>query len=176
MLQDWTIQARTDRCDVTGQPFTDGQPFYTLLYRDDAQGGGDSALARRDVSEDGWRQLRADRDAPRPFSFWRSRFTPPPPPAPEALPKADAETLLRHFLTQNRPEHTRTVYVLALMLERKKLLRPTDAQTDPDTGAHLLFYEHAKTGESLAVTDPGVRLDQLDALQREVSALLKEGR
>ena len=62
MLPDWTIQARTNRCDVTGQPFADGESFYTLLYRD-----RDDTLSRRDVSAEGWRQLKADRSAPRPF-------------------------------------------------------------------------------------------------------------
>ena len=168
MLQDWTIQARTNHCDVTGEPFAEGEPFYTLLYRD-----RHDALSRRDVSVAGWRQLRADARTARPFSFWRSKFTPPAPPAPEALPRADAESLLRRFLADNRPGHGRVIYILALMLERKRLLRQTDAQTDPFTGQRLLFYEHVKTGESFVVLDPGVRLDQLGDVQREVADLLK---
>ena len=169
MLQDWTIQARAYRCDVTGQPFGDGEFFYTLLYRD-----GDDALSRRDVSAEGWKLLRADRDALRPFSFWRSRFTPPPAPAPDAFPKADAETRLRGFLAENRPEHTRAIYILALMLERKKILRPTDTrQEEGESGRRLLFYEHAGTGETFVVIDPGLRLDQLKEVQREVGELLK---
>jgi hypothetical protein len=171
MLNDWTIQARTDHCDLSGEPFAEGQPFYTLLYRDRQDG-----LSRRDVSEAAWRQLRADPQAKRPFSFWRSKFTPPPPPAPETLAKADAETLLRHYLTANRPEHRQVIYILALMLERKRLLRPTDVQPDPSGGSgRLLFYEHAKTGESFVVGDPGLRLDQLEDVQREVGTLLKHG-
>ena len=168
MLQDWTIQARTDRCGVTGQPFADGEFFYTLLYRD-----RDDALSRRDVSAEGWRQLKADKTAPRPFSFWRSKFAPPPPPTPEALPKADAETRLRRFLAENRPEHARAAYILALMLERKRVLRPTDTRQDGAGGQRLLFYEHAATGETFVVADPGLRLDQLEEVQREVSELLK---
>ena len=169
MLQDWTIQARTNRCDVTGQAFADGEFFYTLLYRD-----RDDTFSRRDVSAEGWRQLRADKTASRPFSFWRSKFTPPPPPAPDALPKADAETRLRRFLADPRPEHTRAIYILALMLERKKVLRPTDTrQEDGEGGRRLLFYEHAGTGETFVVTDPGLRLDQLEEVQREVGELLK---
>ena len=170
MLQDWTIQARTDHCDVTGEPFADGEAFYALLYRD-----RQDVLARRDVSAAGWRQLRADPKAARPFSFWRSKFTPPPAAPPEALPPADAETLLRRFLAESRPEHAKVIYILALMLERKRRLRPRDAPPDPTTGQRLLIYEHVGTGESFAVRDPGLRLDQLDDVQREVGALLKAG-
>ena len=165
---DWTIQARADRCDVTGQPFADGETFYTLLYRD----RHDDAFSRRDVSAEGWKRLRADKQSPPPFCFWRSKFIPPAPHAPEALPKADAESLLRRYLAENRPEHARTVYILALMLERKRLLRPTDARADEANDRRLLFYEHTKTGETFVVVDPGLRLDQLDEVQREVAGLL----
>ena len=153
---------------MTGQPFAAGEFFHTLLYRE-----RDDALSRRDVSAEGWRQLKADKSLPRPFSFWRSKFAPPPAKAPEALPKADVETRLRRFLAENRPEHARAAYILALMLERKRVLRPTDAQQDEASGRRLLFYEHVATGETFVVADPGLRLDQLEEVQREVGELLK---
>ncbi len=167
-MQEWTIQARTNRCDITGEPFGDGEAFYTLLYRDEKQ----DTLHRRDVSQKSWRALQADPAAEPPFSFWRSKFTPPPPPAPEALPKADAEELLRRFLTENLPAQTRAIYILALMLERKRLLRPTGTKQDEETGRKLLFYEHARTGEMFVVVDPVLRLDQVAEVQREVAGLL----
>lgn len=169
MLQDWAIQSRADRCEISGKPFEDGQHFFTLLYRDQK----DDALRRRDVSEAAWRTLQKDPAAEVPFCFWRSKFTPPPPPAPEALPKADAEELLRRFLAEDRPEQSRAAYILAVMLERKKLLRPTGTKPDEETGQKLLFYEHARTGETFVVNDPGLRLDQIAEVQGEVAALLK---
>ena len=59
------------------------------------------------------------------------------------------------------------------MLERKRVLRPTDSCTDEAGGRRLLFYEHAATGETFVVADPGLRLDQLEEVQREVGELLK---
>ncbi len=167
-MQEWTIQARTDRCDITGEPFGDGEAFYTLLYRE----GKQDTLHRRDVSQKSWRALQADPAAAPPFSFWRSKFTPPPPPAPEALPKADAEGLLRRFLIENLPGQTRAAYILALMLERKRMLRPTGTRQDEETGRKLLFYEHVRTGETFVVVDPVLRLDQIEEVQREVAGLL----
>lgn len=169
MLQDWTIQSRADRCEISGEPFADGKHFFTLLYRE----GKADTLRRRDVSAAAWRALQKDPSAELPFCFWRSRFTLPPPPAPEALPKADAEGLLRRFLSENRPEQRRAVYILAVMLERKKLLRPTDTRPDEESGQKLLFYEHARTGETFVVVDPALRLDQIAEVQSEVAALLK---
>lgn len=168
MLQDWTIQARADRCDVTKEPFVDGQPFLTLLYRD--KHGG---LVRRDVSEKGWSQLQADPASKPPFSFWRSKFTLPPLPAPEAFPRTDAEALLRRFLTAGLLEERRAAYILTLMLERKRVLRPTG--TAEEDGRRLLLYEHAKTGETFVVFDPMLRLDQVEEVQHEVAGLLAMG-
>ena len=167
-MQDWTIQARADRCSVTGEPFKDGESFYTLLYRD-AQ---DDALHRRDVSPQSWHTLQADPAAAPPFSVWRSKFT-PPVRAPETLPRADAEGLLRRFLAENLPGQARAIYILALMLERKRLLRPTDTRQDEETGRRLLFYEHVRTGETFVVTDPGLKLDKIAEVQQEVAGFLK---
>ncbi len=168
MLHDWTIQARAESCDITHRPFADGEHFYTLLYRDKHD-----ALHRRDVSEDAWRSLQqAAPAAEPPFSFWRSKFTAPPAVAPETLPKEDAESLLRRFLTEGRPEQARAAYILAVMLERKRLLRPTDTREDGANGERLLMYEHVRTGETFVVVDPRLRLDQLAEVQREVAELL----
>ena len=168
-MNDWTIQSRADHCEVSGQPFADGEAFFTLLYRDKKL----NTLRRRDVSKAGWRTLQSGPEKDAPFCLWRSRFTAPPPPSPEALPRADAEGLLRRFLGENRPEQRRAAYILALMLERKRLLRPTETRPDEAGGGKLLFYEHARTGETFVVTDPGLRLDQIAEVQREVAALLK---
>ncbi len=167
-MQEWTIQTRADRCDVTSEPFKDGESFYTLLYRN----AKDDTLHRRDVSPQSWRTLQADPAAEPPFSVWRSKFT-LPTRAPETLPKADAEGLLRRFLVASLPEHARATYILALMLERKRLLRPTGTRQDEETGRRLLFYEHVRTGETFVVVDPGLKLDQIAEVQQEVAGLLQ---
>lgn len=191
MVTDWSIQTRGDACALTGRAFAGGEAFYTLLYRNPQ----DETLTRRDVSEAAWRDLRADRDAEPPFSFWRTKFTPPASAtaaAPETLPKENAEALLRRFLTAGpggrpAPEHVRTCYILALMLERKRLLRPVPAATpgqqsttggsdENDSsggpGGRLLVYEHARTGEVFLIQDPALRLDDIEEVQREVAELL----
>ncbi|HAM41722.1 MAG TPA: hypothetical protein DCP69_10420 [Candidatus Omnitrophica bacterium] len=56
------------------------------------------------------------------------------------------------------------------MLERKRTLKHRD--TTEQDGQKILIYEHARTGETVLVPDPRLRLDQLEAVQTEVSALL----
>lgn len=160
MNHDWEIRKRSDACTVTQRPFAEGEFFYTALYRD-----ADS-FRREDVSEEAWTALPPE---PRPFSFWRSKFEMPPPPPPEPLGKQDAESLLRRLIEENADETRNARYILALMLERKRLLKPM-----PSEEADLLVYEHAESGETFLVPDPRLSLDQVPEVQREVSALLGE--
>jgi len=54
-----------------------------------------------------------------------------------------------------------------LMLERKRILRPVESR---DAG--LLVYEHAATGETFVVANPGLSFDSIPAIQSEVYGLL----
>jgi hypothetical protein len=166
MQNEWTIQSRSGRCAATGRDFTEGECFYTLLFRE--QGG----FRREDLSEEAWQQRQANgAGSAQPYSFWRSKFEPPAPPAPEALAKETAEDLLRRYMTGHDEGHANARYILALMLERKRLLK--QVETKEDLHGRTLVYEHVKTGEVFIVPDPGLRLDQIEAVQNEVAALLR---
>ncbi len=158
MNQDWEIRKRSDTCTVTQRAFAEGEFFYTALYRE-----GDG-FRREDVAEEAWTSLPAE---PQPFSFWRSKFEMPPPPPAEPLAKQDAESILRLLISENAESTLNARYILALMLERKRVLKPMPSG-DPD----VLVYEHAQTGETFIIPDPHLGLDQVPEVQREVSALL----
>lgn len=160
MNQDWEIRKRSDICTVTQRPFVEGEFFYTALYRE-ADG-----FRREDVNEEAWGNLPEE---PRPFSFWRSKFEMPPPPPPEPLAKQDAESILRHLIAENAESSRNARYILALMLERKRLLKPMPSEDDD-----ILVYEHAESGETFLIPNPRLSLDQVPEVQREVSALLGE--
>ena len=162
MNQDWSIQSRSERCSVSGEPFQDGEYFYTLLFHEKER------LRREDLSEAAWKARDSARE---PFSFWRSKFEPPPPPSPEPLGKQTAEDLLRQYMQEGDSQHASARYILALMLERKRLLKQVEARKGED-GGRILIYEHAKTGEVFVVPEPELHLDQIEKVQTEVSALL----
>jgi hypothetical protein len=159
--EEWSIQHRSEMCAATGRRFEEGENFYTLLFRD-----GDG-FRRQDLSEEAWRERNENLQ---PFSFWRSRYEPPPPAPPEPLPKENAEELFRRLVSAGDNANANACYVLAAMLERKRLLKQIQFE-ERDRG-RVLIYEHVKTGDVFVVPDPRVRLDQLDSVQAEVARLL----
>lgn len=158
---EWSIQHRAEVCAMTGRPFAAGESFYTLLFRD-----GDG-FRRQDLSEEAWRQRNENLQ---PFSFWRTRFEPPPPAPPEPLPKENAEELFRRLVAAADRANANACYVLAAMLERKRILK--QIQTEQNEQGRVLIYEHAKSGDVFVVPDPQLHLDELGDVQREVMALM----
>jgi hypothetical protein len=162
LTNDWPIKHRADACARTQRPFQPGEQFYTLLFR---EGEG---FRREDLSEEAWTQRNENI---RPFSFWKSRYEPPPAEPPEPLAKENAEDILRRLLAQNDPANVNACYVLAVMLERKRVFK--QIKTEQSEGRPVLIYEHAKSGDVFIVPDVRLRLDEIEHVQHEVSLLLK---
>lgn len=161
LTNEWAIKHRSDVCTATNRPFSDGEYFYTLLFREP---GG---FRREDLSEEAW---TARNENIQPFSFWRSRFEPAPPQTPGPLGKETAEPLFRRLIaSSDAPPNA--CYVLAVMLERKRVLKQIKTEADGD--GKVLVYEHPATGDVFLVRDPELRLDELETVQNEVTNLLR---
>jgi hypothetical protein len=158
---EWAIKHRADACAVTQRPFRPGESFYTLLFHD-ADG-----YRREDLSEEAW--LNRNENI-QPFSFWKSRYEPLPPRSPEPLAKENAEQLFRRLISSESPP-ANACYVLAAMLERKRVLK--QVKTEEAATGRILIYEQAATGDVFIVPDPQLRLDELENVQNEVANLLQ---
>jgi hypothetical protein len=157
---EWAIKHRADICSVTQRPFAAGEYFYTLLFHD-AEG-----YRREDLSEEAWQKRNENIQ---PFSFWKTRYEPLPQPT-ETLAKENAEELFRRLIASENPP-ANACYVLAAMLERKRVLK--QIKTENAEKGRLLIYEHGPTGDVFIVPDPGLRLDELEHVQNEVAQLLR---
>src|SRR4051812_44249538 len=151
LTNDWPIKHRADACARTQRSFEPGEQFYTLLFRE-----GDG-FRREDLSEEAWTQRNENI---RPFSFWKTRYEPAPAASSEPLKKEEAEDILRRLLTTNDPTQVNACYVLAIMLERKRVLK--QIRTEETDGRSVLIYEHAKTGDVFLVPDVDLRLGELE--------------
>jgi hypothetical protein len=161
-MTEWDIQARSNACTACHTAFAEKQTYHTLLAMN-ADG-----YQRRDLCASCFAGIRRDGV----ISYWQGQYKLPPPPPPEPIRKDTAETLLRKLVKSSDPAHTGARYILAVMLERKKILRHRDTVHDENRN-NILVYEHAQSGESFTVPDPHLRLDQLDEVQRRVAELLQ---
>ena len=89
----------------------------------------------------------------------------------EPLKKEDAGELLRKLMTLDDPAMKNVVYVLAVMLERSKILVERDAKGQDD-GTIRRVYEDRKNGDTFVILDPRLRLENLGEVQQQVVALL----
>ena len=158
---EWAIKHRADFCAATHRPFVPGEYFYTLLYYD---AGG---YRREDLSEEAWQNRNENI---RPFSFWKSRYEPLPPKPAEPVPREDAEQLFRRLMASNNPPKN-ACYVLAAMLERKRVLKQVN--TEQSANGRVLIYEQSTSGDVFVVPDPQLRLDEVESVQNEVAQLLR---
>lgn len=168
IAESWHIRSRARQCAATARPFEEGETIVTALFADPAS----AAYLRKDFALDSWEAL--DPAAGPAFSFWRTTYQPPVHEGkPDPLKKEDPESLLRRLVDEDE-EHTENArYILAVMLERKKILRETDSQRA--AGGILRVYEHRKEGDVFIVRDPDIPLDQAEKIQQEVIELLENG-
>lgn len=160
-MTEWNLQSRSHACAACNTPFADKEIYHTVLRH------GDEGYTRRDLC----RQCFNDAARAQAMSYWQGEYRAPAPPPPEPLQKETAETLLRKLAEAADPSHAAARYILAVMLERKKILKHRDTVHE-DNGVELLVYEHARSGESFTIPDPHLRLDQLAEIQEQVVALL----
>jgi hypothetical protein len=164
---DWNIQTRSHGCEACGRLFADQESYHTLLFDEK------ESFRRSDVCSSCWqRQYSEARDRKGFISYWQGIYEAPPPPQ-DPIKKETAETVLRKLIELNDPQYVSAGFILAVMLERKRLLKVKE-QLVRD-GRRVFVYEQPRTGDVFTITDPQLRLDQLEQVQREVAALLEHG-
>lgn len=166
-MNEWNIQSRAHACESCARPFTDRQAYHTLLF------DRKNEFLRQDVCPECWQTKFNDARAQAGFiSCWQGLYE-APPPANEPVNKETAETLLRKLIEQNDPRHGPASYILAVMLERKRILKVKEQLVRE--GKRTFIYEQPRTGDVFTITDPDLHLDQLEEVQRDVAALLEHG-
>ena len=168
-MNDWNIQSRASACEACAQPFADRQPLHTLLSDEHAEN-----LRRMDICEACWQSQFSDGARQRKgfISHWQSIYEAPAAHA-DAIHRETAETLLRKLIDQNDPQHAPAMFILAVMLERKRVFKVKEQIVHE--GKRVFIYEQPGTGDVFTIADPDLHLDQLEVVQRDVAALLEHG-
>ncbi len=163
MSQEWNIRSRGHICTICQRPLADKAPVISALR--EVQGG----YERFDCHPECWKAAERDWE---PFSQWDGVYFAPVKEAKnEPLKKEDAGELLRQLVTMDDPAMKNVVYVLAVMLERSKILVERDRKELED-GTIRRVYEDRKQGDTFVILDPRIRLENLAEVQQQVVSLL----
>ena len=158
-VENWSVRKCSKACSKCEKGFADKEALHSRLIFDAGE------YFRHDFCEACWSKEDSAQNS------WKTVFIVPPPPQEEAVKKENAESLLRRLLAKENEEDLNAIFILTVMLERKKILVERDNQKTED-GRKLRIYEHKKTGESFMVIDPELKLDELEEVQEEVVVLL----
>ncbi len=169
LMIDWNIQTRSRGCQACEKSFADKQPYHTVLLEEKQE------YRRLDICQSCWeahyREGASDRKGF--ISQWQGVYHAPPAAPVEAIQKESAETLLRKLIEANDPKYGPVCYILAVMLERKRILKVKEQIKGPN--GRVFIYEHAKSGDIFTIADPNLQLDQLEEVQRNTADLLAHG-
>jgi len=167
-MTEWNIQSRAHACAACSKPFADQETYHTLLFDEKAD------FRRSDICGACWQKQYSEgaRDRKGFVSYWQGVYAAPPPPA-DAIQRETAESLLRKLIELNDPRYIPAGYILAVMLERKRLLKVQEQVVRE--GQRVFIYEQPGTGDMFTITDPALKLDQLEQVQHDVAALLEHG-
>lgn len=188
---DWNIRARAHACSACGREFADKETcrsavvaFEEAIVREifaekfaeeeAAAASGQSVkphpeYVRLDFCEDCFKA----RSATPWISAWKTVYVPPEPEDPRAaLKKESYESLLRRLIEGDDAEnHLPAIFLLALQLERKKILVERSVKNTPE-GDPVHVYENRKSGDILIIRDPGIEPEQIPEIQDEIERLL----
>ncbi|HEY0455958.1 MAG TPA: hypothetical protein VGE41_06255 [Verrucomicrobiae bacterium] len=169
-MNEWNIQSRAHGCQACGTHFNDLQAYHTLLFDEKQE------FKRLDVCESCWQTQygQGANDRKGFVSYWHGVYHAPPAAPPDAIKKENAESLLRKLIEQNDPSHAAARYILAVMLERKRIFKVKD-QLMLEDGQRVFVYEQPSTGDVFTIPDPNLQLNQLEEVQRDVANLLEHG-
>ena len=163
MNPEWNIRSCADQCAACQRKFADHE---TLMSRLRFTPDG---YVREDFCSACWPARSAGAIAE--VSAWAATWLAPEKKTSEPLKKETAESLLRELMEMEDSSRRNVIFILAVMLERRRILVEKEVQVQPD-GQKIRVYEHKQTGESFVVPDPQLRLKEIESVQMEVMELL----
>ena len=167
-LSDWNIQSRGHQCHACETAFEDGASYHTVLAYENNE------YQRQDICVSCWTSEGDGAPERKGFiSTWQGTYEAPPPAPPEAIQKDNAEGLLRKLVETGDARWREASYILAVMLERKRVLKVKEQIKEAN--GRVFVYELGKTGDVFTIPDPDLKMEELEKVQIEVATLLEHG-
>lgn len=155
----WTVDKQGKACVACGKEFTGGSEVVSSLEY------GETGLVRLD------RCLNCHPSgSEKEFSFWRRIVPRPEEKAPDATPRL--KQFFDNLLASERldPMKEKTLFLLALALMRKRILKQT--ATNRVDGVERWTLRRSGDGTEVQIVVPNVSPNELEALRGQLAAML----
>jgi hypothetical protein len=152
------VRARAHYSFASRTPFEEGEVICSRLVR------LPEGIVREDYRREEWTPELADAA----MFHWKTKYRKPVPKKEPPFREENAEELLQDLLERKDAATANTVYILALMLERKRIFIERGTLQDVDGGL-IRIYEKKDGGETYMIQDPRLTLDQIAEVQQEVA-------
>lgn len=157
----WHVKSRSHRCAACGEDFVEGEAVMSRLVLSRGE------MIREDFKRSEWNPEKQEQA----LFHWKTHFRLPPPKKEAPFKEENAEEILREMLENPDPLDVNTLFILAVMLERKRVLIERGVQRDAE-GRQVRIYEHKDSGESFLIQDPELSFAQIGEVQEEVALKL----
>ena len=162
----WNIKGCSSQCINCHRDFSDGDSYHCRLFLEAI------GPRREDYCEKCWEGLFSANSL-KEHSYWQGRFKLIPEPEEEKIEEPLLKRLLKKWIDSTERLHHCFCYIITLNLERNKTFQVKPSIKDLD-GREKLVYEDKDTGETYILEDPGLTLEKLDEIEKELQDMLKQ--
>ena len=144
-------------CSVSRKDLRPNEPFFSVLT------GEDGFFVRKDIAAEHW-----SGPPEQCFGWWKSTVKHVADAPSSQISGETLQSLFERLTTQ--PEEADTLYILTLLLLRRKLLRYEKESTDEQGNKRLEVYAlHTDRSYQIPVAMPGQ--DRLEVIQHQLAGL-----
>jgi len=155
---DYEIQRCSRHCAVTQRELAPGEVFYSALFSEGSE------LVRRDYAAEAWTGPPEG-----VVGWWKSQM---PEPNAKKTRLAPNEVILQLFdQLADQPDRADMRYVLALLLLRRRVVRPEESETD-DEGREVMVMYCPRRETTLRTPIAMPTSERTEQIQNELAALL----
>ncbi|HEX5138119.1 MAG TPA: hypothetical protein VFY93_14180 [Planctomycetota bacterium] len=158
-MNDFKITRRAPACAVSGKPFEPGDVIVSVIHEEPR------GFVRRDVREENLASIPGE-----PFCVFRTKQPPPPPPA-KRIDYELAQEFLDRMLREADPAREPILFVLTLLLARKRRVRILKTKRLPEGDLLEVSIPRAEEDEIVHVRAPRLTPEEEAHLQREMARL-----
>lgn len=159
MLGEYKVGRCTRQCHAQHRPLREGEWYYSVVVESGEE------YVRRDYSAESWTGPPPDA-----VGWWKNRMPKSDEKKVVLAPPEVLVDLLRQM--EHSVVKAKSRYLLALMLMRRRILRPAAPPNETRDGVNYLRVEVAATGDLMEVPVCAISRSESDSLRDELNELL----